>query len=271
MKLEVSSEIEMYCDIRGKGTPILFLHAYPMNHTIWRPQVDGFADQMLTITYDVRGFGKSDAPHDPKLYSQDISVQDLLGVLDGLELDKAIVCGLSMGGNIALHFCLNYPERANALVLVDTAAGSEDPEAFARTTNGWADIAEEEGMQAFADLIMANSIFGEYAERGEGERDFMRQVILSNSVQGVANTARRVLAPRAPVFALEQRLGQIGQPTLVVVGERDTACLDPGRFLAATIPDAQIAVIPNAGHFNNLEEPGIFNRILGNFIQSLNN
>jgi pimeloyl-ACP methyl ester carboxylesterase len=231
--------------------------------------MQAFAPTWRTIAYDLRGFGLSDAPPEPGAYAQDKSVADLAGLLDALHITRAAVCGLSMGGNIALHFGLNHPERTAGLVIVDTAAGSDDPAAFARTTTAWADVAEREGINAFARTITENPIFAEYAERGPKERRYMQETILANTVQGVANTARQVLAVRPPVYALEARLEKLAVPTLLIVGEHDTACLPPARYMARTIPGARLEVISGTGHFNNLEAPEAFNTAVASFLARL--
>ena len=263
--------ITLHYDRAGAGEALVFLHAYPTNRTIWTSQVDAFAPDRLTVAYDLRGFGSSSAPSEASKYGQDLSVADLLGLLDTLELSQATLCGLSMGGNIALHFALRYPERVAALILVDTGAGSEDAELFARTTKGWADAAERGGIEKFADVILANPIFAEYADRGSAERRRLHDLITGNSVHGVSHTARCVLAPRLPVQALESHLVRLDVPTLVIVGEADPACHEPGRYLSEKIPGASLAMIPEAGHFNNLEVPDVFNRTCQVFLSKLDN
>lgn len=256
-------------DSAGAGSPIVFVHAYPMNRAIWEPQVTAFATTQRVITVDLRGFGESDAPNDPTAYGRERSVSDLIGLLDVLGIDKATFCGLSMGGNLSLHVGLNHPDRVNALAIVDTGAGSEDPEAFATTVTAWAVAAERHGIAGFSETIMANPIFAAYAERGAQERRFMEDRIRANTAHGVALTARKVLAPRLPVYKLTARLQEMNIPTLVVVGAEDTACLAPSRHLADTIPGASLATIPAAGHFNNLEAPTRFNEVLGEFLAGI--
>src|SRR5262245_47330131 len=131
--------VVLHYDSNGHGPAFIFAHAYPMNRTIWQPQVTSFLNSWRTVAYDVRGFGRSGAPIDPNSYSQDRSVADLRELLDAIDVEKAVICGLSMGGNIALNFSLKHPDRTVGLIIVDTGAGSDDPRAFASTVNGWAD------------------------------------------------------------------------------------------------------------------------------------
>ena len=103
----------------GHGPAFIFAHAYPMNLTIWQPQVTSFLNSWRTVAYDVRGFGRSTAPIDPNCYSQDRSVADLRELLDAIDVEKAVICGLSMGGNIALNFRLvQMPSQVSDYVLL---------------------------------------------------------------------------------------------------------------------------------------------------------
>jgi pimeloyl-ACP methyl ester carboxylesterase len=268
-RIERCNGISVRYDSTGSGPALVFLHAYPTNRTIWRAQMTALSERWRTVAYDLRGFGETDAPHDPKQYGTDKSVGDLLGLLDALGIGRASLCGLSMGGNIALHFALRHPDRVSALILVDTGAGSEDPGEFARTTHAWADVAEGQGIGGFADFVLANPIFAEYADRGAQERKYLREVIAANPAHGVAHTARRVLAPRPPIYALESQLEKLEVPVLIVVGEEDPACIPVGRYMNGTIPGAALALVPGAGHFNNLELPDLFNRTCRTFLSGL--
>jgi len=252
------------------GRPALVLaHAFPTSRIIWRPQMAALSAGRRVVAYDFRGFGASDAPQDPEAYSQAIFVADLLGLIDALELDRVVVCGLSMGGNIALHFALGHPERLAGLVLADTGSGSDDREAFRRKTAAWAAVARAEGMAGFARQAREDPMFGRYADPAAPGHALLTQAILGNRAHGIANAAERVLGPRLPVFALEERLRALAVPTLVSTGALDEPCLAPSRFMSETIPGARLAVIPETGHFNNLEAPEAFNAALEDFLEGL--
>lgn len=261
--------VNIYYDSFGSGAKILILaHAYPTNRMMWQPQVDALAQDWTVVAYDARGFGLADAPDLAEAYSPTQSVADLLALLDHLRAERVDICGLSMGGNIALNFALAYPHRVNSLVVSGTGAGSDDATQFGATTNAWADAAQHGGMQAFADLIAAHPIFAEYSDRGSIEKERLRKLILSNSVAGVAHTARQVLAKRHTINALAPRLRELTTRTLVVIGEKDTACVAPAQVMKASIPEARLAVIPETGHFNNIEEPTLFNQLLISFLSN---
>ena len=259
--------VKLHYDIAGAAVRHLVLvHAYPTNRTMWAPQIEALARVRTVVAYDVRGFGLSDAPDRPDAYSQERSIADLLALVDALGQTQIDLCGLSMGGNIALNFTLAHPARVSALVVSGTGAGSDDAATFARTTNAWADAAEQVGIDAFADVILANPIFTEYTDRGARERAHLRRLITSNTVAGVAHTARQVLAKRPTINSLAPRLQQLAVPALIVTGEKDVACTRPAEVMKAALPNSRVAVIPDTGHFNNLEQPESLNRLLLDFL-----
>ena len=159
-----------------------------------------------------------------------------------------------------------------ALGPIELGGAPPDPLVLPHPRSGypWADAADNAGIEGFADVIMANPIFSEFADRGQNERRRLRTIITSNTPNAVAHVARRVLAPRLPVFALESRLSALSVPTLVIVGETDTACHVPGRYISEQVPNASLAIVPGAGHFNNLENPAAFNELCLAFLGNLN-
>jgi pimeloyl-ACP methyl ester carboxylesterase len=259
--------LHIHYDVAGDAARHLILvHAYPLHSASWAPQVAALSKDRTVVTYDVRGFGRSAAPNDPAAYSQDISVTDLLALLDHLGLQQADICGLSMGGNIALNFALRHPDRVSSLVVSGTGSGSDDQKPFIERTHGWAETAERDGMEAFADLVMVNAVFSEYADRGPRQRAHLRGLILGNTVPGVAHTARQVIAKRPTIPQLEPRLRELAVRTLIIAGELDAAVALPTEIMAKAIPKAHLEIIPDTGHFNNVEVPDTVNRVLRDFL-----
>ncbi len=261
--------VQIHYDISpGPARHIVLVHAYPTTSKMWEPQVGPLSARRTVVNYDVRGFGRSSAPDDATAYSQDRSVEDLLALLDHLKLGKADICGLSMGGNIALNFALKYPGRVASLVVSGTGSGSGDPALFVEKTNNWAAIAERDGMQAYADHIMSDGVFSGYANRGPKEREHLRSLILSNKVPGVAHTARQVLAKRPPIPDLIPRMRNLNVRTFLIAGELDEAVAYSTKVMADAIPNARVEIIAGAGHFNNLEFPDLVSRLLCDFIDA---
>jgi pimeloyl-ACP methyl ester carboxylesterase len=250
--------VRLYYEEAGEGPPLLLIHAFPVGLGMWAPQVPVFARRFRVISYDCRGFGRSEAPTEPTRYSQAVSVGDARALLEALGAAPAAVCGLSMGGNIALNLGLSHPESVRALVLCDTGAGSEDPVAFRARCEEYAEAAVS-GMAGFAAAIPRWSTFDDFARRGAEEAALLRGLILAQPPHGIGLTARFALATRRPVYALERGLRALARPTLVLHGEHDEACVRTSRFLAETIPGARLWTVPGASHFPNLDHPDLFN------------
>lgn len=263
------NRINLYYDEAGAGRPVIFVHAYPMGRRMWAPQVAHFQARYRVIAYDCRGFGDSEAPPTADSYSQAQSVEDLRGVCLALHIQQAAVVGLSMGGNIALHFALAYPALVAGVAICDTGAGSDDPAQFRAVTEGWARAAEAGGSAGFSAAILEHPIFAGYAARGPAEAAALRGMVAAHPAHGMAHTAQETLAKRPPIFSLESRLRALTVPALILVGEQDLPCLAPSEFMARTIPRAELTVMTGCGHFNNLERPAEFNRVVEAFFRKL--
>jgi proline iminopeptidase len=170
-----------------------------------------------------------------------------------------------MGGNIALNLALAHPQSVRALILCDTGAGSEDPGAFRARCVEYAE-ASGRGMDGFFDKMMQWPVFADFV-KGPRESLLLREMVLAQPPHGVGLTALYALATRPPVYALRERLESLRVPTLVVCGERDEACLESSRFLAATIPGARLWMVEQAGHFVSLEASDLFNQTVLAFLR----
>ena len=255
-----ADDVSLCYEVSGEADEaIVFVHAFPVSRTMWGPQMEALARTRRVVVYDCRGFGQSDAPSREEAYSQTRSVDDLRAVLRATSPNGAVICGLSMGGNIALELALSQPDHIKGLILASTGAGSDHPDEFRKRVNGWADLALSDGIAAFAEMIMKVPTFAEYADRGESERRWMYDAIIANSAHGVAHTARRVLGGRPTLYEWEDGLRELTVPTLVLAGEYDEPCCKMGAYLARTMPDAEFTVIPDVGHFMSLEAAAEFN------------
>jgi pimeloyl-ACP methyl ester carboxylesterase len=265
MPLARVNGVSLYYEEGGSGPPLLFIHAFPVGRAMWEPQVRFFDRHFRAIVYDCRGFGRSEAPTAPTGYSQALSVADAQALLEHLAAVPAVVCGLSMGGNIALNLALAHPESVRALVLCDTGAGSEDPGSFRARCVEYAE-ATQRGMEGFFDKMMLWDVFADFA-KGPREAALLREMVLAQPPHGIGLTALYTLATRPPVYTLRERLESLRAPTLVVCGERDAACVDSSKFLAATIPGARLWMVPGASHFPNLDRTDAFNETLLAFLR----
>jgi len=258
--------VRLYYETTGKGRSVVFVHGFGCGIRSWDPQVRALSRAYRVVAYDVRGHGLSDAPLDAAAYSQPISIEDLRSLLTHLEIRRAAVVGLSMGGNIALNFALTYPAMVSALVVADTGAGSDGTADWVAGAHGYAAALETGGTERFADLAMANPLFARYCERGAEAQRFIRSCLMTHRAHGVAHTAREVLSKRPTIYSLEDRLRKLRVPTLLIVGEHDEPCRKVHDFMARTIPRARHIVLPGIGHLSNLEAPRPFNAAVKRFL-----
>jgi pimeloyl-ACP methyl ester carboxylesterase len=258
--------VSLYYEITGTGAPLVWVHGFACGIRSWDRQVPVFARTHRVIAYDVRGHGLSEAPHDAAAYGQPLSVEDLRALLDHLDVPRAAVGGLSMGGNIALNFALAHPERVSALIVADTGAGSDETAEWIAAVHDFAAALDRAGVEAFADMASANPLFGHYIAQGPEAERFIRSCLMTHRARGLAHTAREVLAKRPTVYALGPRLAGLAVPTLLIVGEHDEPCRKVHRFMAETLPRATELVITGAGHLTNLETPAVFNRAVRRFL-----
>jgi 3-oxoadipate enol-lactonase len=247
-------------DARGEGPAVLLLHAFPLSLSMWDAQADALAATHRVVRFDARGFGGS-ALGDGPLTMERIA-DDGAALLDHLGIEKAVVGGCSMGGYAAFAFVRRHPQRLAALVLQDTRAGADSPDARANRATLAAKVLAE-GASAAAEAFLPK-LLGETTHR---ERQALvasvRERILATPPQGIVN-ALHGLAARADS---RETLPTIAAPTLVLVGAED-ALTPPAEAatMAAAIPRARLDVIPGAGHLANLEDPGAFNAALRAFL-----
>ncbi|GAA5236337.1 alpha/beta hydrolase [Verticiella sediminum] len=255
----------------GSGTPILFVHEFGGDWRSWEPQMRYFTRRYRCITYSARGYPPSDVPTDPERYSQAIAVDDMVDVLDGLGIDRAHIVGLSMGGFATLHFGLRHPDRARSLVVAGAGYGAEKAyeDYFRGVSMEVARQFEELGAPVFAKVYaQAASRIVFQVKDPRGWEAFARELGEHSSI-GSALTMRGVQARRPSIYDLEAELRTMTAPTLVVVGDEDDHCLQPGIFMKKTIPASGLLVLPKTGHTLNIEEPALFNQFVSDFLATV--
>jgi Predicted hydrolases or acyltransferases (alpha/beta hydrolase superfamily) len=261
----------LYYEEAGVGTPILFVHEFGGDWRSWEPQMRYFSRRYRCITYSARGYPPSDVPDAPERYSQQIAVDDMVDVLDGLGLERAHAVGLSMGGFAVLHFGLRHPSRALSLVVAGAGYGAEKQyEAYFRKVSlAVADQFESLGAPEYAKTYsQAASRIIFQVKDPRGWQEFAERLGEHSSL-GSALTMRGVQARRPSIYDLEEELRQMQAPTLVVVGDEDDHCLQPGIFLKRTIPASGLLVLPKTGHTLNIEEPALFNQFVAEFLATV--
>ncbi len=265
MSYAANGDIRLHYEVTGEGFPLVFVHEFAGDGASWLNQVRFFARRYQVIAYNARGYPPSDVPEDPAAYSQDIAVDDLLSVIRHLGIMKAHLCGLSMGGYAVLHFGLRHPELARSLVVAGCGYGSDDPERFRVESEDLARRIDRDGMAAAArDYAQGPTRIQFMRKDPQGWREFA-EALARHSGPGSAGTMRGIQARRPTVYSLKDRLSRLTVPTLIMTGDEDWPCLEPGVFLKRQIPAAGLVVLPATGHTINLEEPAAFNSALLDF------
>ncbi|HTC25116.1 MAG TPA: alpha/beta fold hydrolase [Gemmatimonadales bacterium] len=245
---------------RGSGPAILFIHGYPLDHTIWGPQVDAL-EGWRRIAPDLRGMGRSDAPD--LGYSMSTYAADLAALLDALGADRVVLCGQSMGGYIAFEFLRRWRDRVSALVLMATKAEADTADARrARDTAGA--LARESGALGIAEE-MVPKVLGPTAPA-----DLVKQVramMVATPVPGIVG-ALGAMRDRADSTGLLATL--VGLPTLVIAGADDqVVTVSQATAMAGAIPGAQLVVAPGAAHIPSLASPAIVSDAMRSFLSRL--
>jgi pimeloyl-ACP methyl ester carboxylesterase len=262
MKSEEINGVTINYRDTGTGPPVLLIHAFPLNLSMWDHQVRTLSREFRTIAPDLRGFGHSG------LGSGKHSVVEMAGdvktLLERLGIQSAILVGLSMGGYVAMAFYRNNPAMVSGLVLADTRAGSDTEEAREKRFKS-ADKAEREGARAIADDVIPGLLGKTTLETKPAVVERVRQIIETNSPAGIA-AAQRAMANRQD---MTETLSAAGAPALVVVGSEDSLTTpSEAERLTSLIPGASMRVIDHAGHLSNLEQPELFDVAILDFLRS---
>ncbi|MGD1876811.1 MAG: alpha/beta fold hydrolase [Kiloniellaceae bacterium] len=261
----------LYLEEAGDGTPIVFVHEFGGNYDAWEPQMAFFARRHRCVTFAARGYPPSDIPQDVEAYSQAIAVSDILAVMDHLKIAKAHIVGLSMGGFATLHLGLTAPERALSLTIAGAGYGAEKQfeDYFKGVSMEVAKNFETKTAKVFAETYAAGASRVQFQNKDpRGWRAFADRLATHSDI-GAANTMRGVQARRPSLYDLEAEIAAMTVPALVMVGDEDDHCLQPGLFLKKTLPAGGLAILPKTGHTLNLEEPELFNTLLREFIATV--
>jgi pimeloyl-ACP methyl ester carboxylesterase len=248
----------------GAGTPLVLLHAFPLDGRMWAPQVEALAGSYQVIVPDLRGFG---AARDQTVEEagMDLLADDVARLLDDRGLDRVVLGGLSLGGYVALTFMGRHADRVSGLVLLDTKAGADGDQARDdRLEMAERVLAEGNG---FVPEVMLPRLLGQTSREHRPELvEKVTAIIRDQDPRAIAG-AQRGMAARAATTDL---LGSIAVPTLVVTGEEDAVTgPEVGRDLAAGIPGARFLLVEEAGHLSNLEQPEVVNEALLDFLAPL--
>lgn len=254
--------IEMSWEEHGEGTPVLFVHGFPHDHALWDAQVAALGQRARCIAPDLRGFGGSEAAGP---FSMDRYADDLAALLDHRSVERAVVCGLSMGGYISFALWRRHRDRVRALVLADTRAGADD-EAGREKRREMIALARAEGAAAVAERLMPGMLGKTTRERSPERAAAMRTMLERAPVEGIVGALEAMIARPDST----DTLATIDVPTLIVVGEED-ALTPPSesRAMHERITGSRLELIAGAGHASAFERPSAFSHVLGEFLGAL--
>src|ERR1700730_11719573 len=242
--------VKLYYEETGSGTPVVFVHEFAGDYRSWEPSVRHFAMRYRCIVYNARGYPPSYVPSDVERYSQDRARDDILAVLDGLKLDKAHIVGLSMGGFATLHFGFTYPDRARSLVIAGCGYGTAPDKraVFAQEAEAAAQKFEQAGMASAAEGYALGPTRVQFQNKDpRGWKEF-RDQLAEHPSEGAALTMRGLQKRRPSLYELIDKMKMITAPALIMTGDEDWPCLEPGLLMKRTIATAALVVMPNAGH-----------------------
>jgi pimeloyl-ACP methyl ester carboxylesterase len=256
-----AGRIELEVVRRGVGLPLLLVHGFPLEHSMWHTQIELLSSRWQVIAPDLRGFGGSQVIAGTA--TMEHMAGDLDTMLDALEIEEPVVfCGLSMGGYVGFQFWRKHRARLRALVLCDTRAIADTPEGAAGRLK-LAETVLREGTGPLAEAMLPKLFAPATIERENEMVESQRKKIQAASREGVAAALRGMAARPSAV----EYLPQISLPTLVVVGSDDAISTpDEMRGIAAAIPGSEFVVIPHSGHMTPLENPAAFDTAIERFL-----
>jgi 3-oxoadipate enol-lactonase len=248
----------------GKGNiPIIFIHGFPFNKSSWQPQMTYFKHKHRVIAYDIRGFGASTAGNETPSMTQ--FADDLVQFMNRMQIEKAIVCGLSMGGYILLNAVQRYSNRFEALILCDTQCIPDSEITRDKRKQTILDV-QADGLKTFADGFIKN-VFTETSLKNKNNWvKTIKDIILATPIATITG-ALSALAERSETCSA---LKEISVPTLILCGREDTVTpIAQSEVLRSEIENSVLHIIENAGHLSNLEQPEVFNKHITSFLSSL--
>jgi pimeloyl-ACP methyl ester carboxylesterase len=257
------NNINLAFDDTGSGRPVILLHGYPFNRTLWGSQIAALKNNFRVITPDLRGFGESEAAEPATMA---LMAQDVAALMDALDIPKAIIGGLSMGGYVLLSFYKQFTNRVEALVLADTRPQADTEEGKQNRVKQREQILRD-GMGLTADTMLPKLLTPETVSTRPDIVNHVRNMIMNTKPAGAA-AALMGMATREDQTELLQ---QIGVPTLIVVGREDPITpVQDSQLMHERVQGSRLIILEDAAHVSNLEQTESFNGVLKSFLRNQN-
>ncbi len=265
-----ANRINLYYEEAGSGTPVVFVHEFAGDWRSWESQMRFFSGRYRAVTFSARGYLPSDVPDSPDDYSQDLQVEDLKGLLDALHIEKAHICGLSMGSYTTLLFGMKCPERARSLTIAGSGYGSgKNREEWHKEVKRIAGQMLSEGIKAVSAHYTVGPARVQLQNKNPRAWEEFRKQFEEHSAKGSAHTFLGVQGKRPSVTDLGAQMEKMTLPVMILLGDEDEKGMEGSLFMKRHIPRAGLEIFPRSGHPLNLEEPEHFNRSLLDFITAV--
>jgi len=264
-RISVNNHTISYNDEGPDEAPVVILiHGFPFNKAMWNKQVEILLENYRVISYDIRGHGDSDAGTDD--FSIGLFTKDLLGLMDFLKVEKAILCGLSLGGYIALNAIENFPKRFKALILCDTTCTADTSETKEKRKIAIENIAKY-GVEQYANESIKNLFAPETFVTSKEKTIEIKEMILKTSAQTLSGTLLALAARKETC----RKLPEIKVPVLIMVGKEDKITPPSAAiFMHQNIKGSKLHIIEHAAHLSNIENSYEFDEHLVEFVSSMN-
>jgi len=263
MKVKINN-FEMAYAEAGSGTPLLFIHGFPLSKAIWLPQLEALNTSFQIITPDLRGHGDSESVPGP--YSMQMLAGDLNALLDNLGINQPVViCGHSMGGYLTFEFFRQYPQRVAGIILTATRAADDPPEGKTNRDNAAQNVMQD-GITPIVEGMLPKIVSPASFDKNPELVESVKAIMMGASVEGTVGA----------LMAMKERpdstptLEEIKVPSLVIHGRGDQIIpLAEAEQMAGSIQDCEFVIFDNAGHLPSLEDPQLFNNVVRDFMQQL--
>ena len=265
--IDVGDGLRLHVRCSGTGPPVVLLHGFTGSGGTWDPLRDALGERHTTIAIDLPGHGRSGAPDDPARHALDRFADDLATVLDELGTSRVALLGYSLGGRAALRFAIRHPDRLAALIVESASpgiAGATERASRLAADRALADTIERDGVAAFVAWWERLPLWESQASLPEDVRARLHSQRLDNRPRGLANSLRGAGAGVEPPVL--DRLAMLDVPALIIAGALDEKYVAAGEEMAAAIPGAHVAIVPDAGHAAHLERPEAFAALVSGFL-----
>jgi pimeloyl-ACP methyl ester carboxylesterase len=260
---ETINGLSVFLEGNNKNKPIIFIHGFPYDHTMWKAQIDLLSENYFCVSYDIRGLGESPAG-DGQLTMESF-VDDLESIIDNLKLNKPILCGLSMGGYISLRALERMQNKFSAVILCDTRSEADNNEGKLKRAAAIKRI-NTEGLVPFTKDFITNCYGDHYKQNNK--KDFANRIAKSSAFDpiGVKGSLLAMLGRNDTT----EYISKIKIPALVICGEHDALTPPPVmQSMAEKINGAEFVIIKNSGHMSPIENPSEVNKAINEFLEKL--